>query len=636
MPIRSCASRALAVVLTGLLAVPPALAQAPQISLRDFFRNPEKAAFRVSPDGRHISFTQPYQSRMNVMVMPVGSTEARRITAVTDRDISSYFWKGNGRILFQRDFGGDENFHLFSADIATGKTVDLTPFDSTRVNVVDELRGSDTDVIVELNRRRRDVFDAYRLNTVTGQLTLIAENPGNITGWVTDHAGQIRVATTSDGVNTSLLYRATPRDSFRVVVTTNFKEQLTPLFFDFDNRALYALSNIGRDKTAIVKLDPATARELQVLFSRPDVDVDGMEFSRKRKVLTEASYTTWKGQREYLDSATARVYQALEQRLPGYEVFVTSTDRAEDRMIVRTLNDRSLGSYYLYQSGRDKLTKIADRNPWLREADLAPMKPITYQARDGLTINGYLTLPNGMAAQQLPVVVIPHGGPWARDVWGFDPEVQFLANRGYAVLQINFRGSTGYGRGFWESSFKQWGRKMQDDVSDGVRWLVGQGMADPKRIAIYGGSYGGYATLAGVTFTPELYAAAVDYVGVSNMFTFMTTIPPYWEPYRKMLYEMVGDPVADSALLDSVSPALHVDRIRVPLLVAQGAKDPRVNINESNQIVDALRARGIDVQYIVKDNEGHGFHNEENRMDFYGAMETFLAKHLAPVPKSGI
>jgi dipeptidyl aminopeptidase/acylaminoacyl peptidase len=258
------------------------------------------------------------------------------------------------------------------------------------------------------------------------------------------------------------------------------------------------------------------------------------------------------------------------------------------------------------------------------------MKPIQYQSRDALTIHGYLTLPLGRAPKNLPVVINPHGGPWARDTWGFNPEVQFLANRGYAVLQMNFRGSTGYGRKFWEASFKQWGQKMQDDITDGVQWLIKQGIADPKRIAIYGGSYGGYATLAGVTFTPDLYAAAVDYVGVANMFTFMKTIPPYWKPFLDMFHEMVGDPEKDKAMMEAVSPVMHAEKIKTPLLIAQGAHDPRVNKAESDQMVEALKKRGVDVEYMVKDNEGHGFHNEENRFDFYGAMEKFLDRHLRP------
>src|SRR5258708_789478 len=256
------------------------------------------------------------------------------------------------------------------------------------------------------------------------------------------------------------------------------------------------------------------------------------------------------------------------------------------------------------------------------------MKPTEYTSRDGLKVHGYLTLPKGSEAKKLPVIVNPHGGPWARDVWGWNPEVQMLANRGYAVLQMNFRGSTGYGRSFRQASFKEWGKKMQDDITDGVQYLIKEGIADPKRICIYGGSYGGYATLAGITFTPDLYACAVDYVGVSNLFTFMNTIPPYWKSMLEQMHVMVGDPVKDKVLFTATSPALHADRIKVPLLVAQGRKDPRVNISESNQIVDALRKRGVEVEYIVKDNEGHGFYNEENRFELYEAMERFFAKHL--------
>jgi dipeptidyl aminopeptidase/acylaminoacyl peptidase len=299
-------------------------------------------------------------------------------------------------------------------------------------------------------------------------------------------------------------------------------------------------------------------------------------------------------------------------------------------MVVAATSDRTSGVRYVYDSKTDTLMRLGQVASWLQENQMARVQPVQYTARDGLVINGYLTLPLGRPAKNLPVIVNPHGGPWARDSWGFNPEVQFLVNRGYAVFQTNFRGSTGFGRKFWEASFRQWGRAMQDDITDGVIWLIKEGIADPKRIGIYGASYGGYATLAGVTLTPDLYAAAVNYVGVSNMFTFMNTIPPYWEPLREMFYEMVGNPEKDKDFLRAVSPVFLADRIKTPLLVAQGARDPRVNKAESDQIVEALRKRGVPVEYIVKDNEGHGFANEENQFEFYGAMEGFFAKHLKP------
>ncbi|MEO7167252.1 MAG: S9 family peptidase, partial [Chthoniobacterales bacterium] len=388
--------------------------------------------------------------------------------------------------------------------------------------------------------------------------------------------------------------------------------------------------NIGRDKQAVVTIDPTNGKELEKLFENPEVDVSALAYSKKRKVLTFAAFDTWKTERKFFDPQTEAMYKTLAEKLPGYEIEVVANDKAEDKFIVMASNDRSPGSRNLFDAKTGTLTKLVDVAPWLKEAQLAPMKPIEYKSRDGLTIHGYLTLPLGREAKNLPVVINPHGGPWARDTWGFNPEVQFLANRGYAVLQMNFRGSTGYGRNFWEASFKQWGQSMQDDITDGVQWLVKQGIADPKRVAIYGGSYGGYATLAGVAFTPDLYAAAVDYVGVANMFTFMKTIPPYWKPFLDMFHEMVGDPVKDKAMMEAVSPVMHADKIKTPLFVAQGAHDPRVNKDESDQMVAALKKRGVDVEYMVKDNEGHGFHNEENRFDFYEAMEKFLGKHLKP------
>jgi dipeptidyl aminopeptidase/acylaminoacyl peptidase len=608
---------------------------ASQIPLRDFFKNPQTTNYRISPDGRFIAYTSPYQNRLNIHVRGIREANGRRITAITDRDIRVYGWKGSGHLYFFKDNGGDENFHLYVVNRAGTQTRDVTPLPKVRVDLVDDLPESDTDILVQMNRRDSTVFDVYRVNVATGDTTMVARNPGNITTWITDHAGRVRAAITTDGVNSDVLFRDTERDTFRLLVHATFKDTFFPLFFTFDNAGLYAASNLGRDKIAIVRFDPATGLEREVLFEHPEFDSDGMRYSRKRKVLTTIDYTTWKQERKHIDSTTAALYAALERQLPGQEPRVTNTNRDETVMIVRTLTDRTRGAFYIYETVGARLTKLADISPWLPVSRMATMKPVSYKSRDGLTIHGYLTLPNGVAPRDLPVVVNPHGGPWGRDIWIFNSEVQFLASRGYAVFQPNFRGSTGYGRKFLEASFKQWGKTMQDDVSDGVKWLVREGIADSTRVAIYGGSYGGYATLAGLAFSPELYAAGIDYVGVSNLFTFMFTIPPYWEPYRQQLYEMVGDPKKDSVLLHSASPVFHVDKIRAPLLVAQGAKDPRVNINESNQIVEALRKRGIDVEYIVKENEGHGFSNEENRFEFYEAMERFLAKHIKPAkPKA--
>ncbi len=604
-----------------------AVAQAKPIPMRDFFKNPQEAGHQISPDGKYLSWVAPYERRMNVHIRPLAGGATVRVTSETARDISGYFWKGD-RILYVKDFGGDENFHVVSVNLKGEDLKDLTPGEKVRAQIVDGLIDDDKHIIVSHNKRDAKVFDVFRTNVASGEEKLIAQNPGNITSWQTDHAGKLRVAGTTDGVNTTMLYREKEEDAFKPILTTNFKESVEPLFFTFDNKKLYVASNRSRDKQAIFVFDPATAKEGEMLFAHDEVDVDKLSYSRKRKVLTNVNFTTWKGERKFLDKEAEAMFKQVEAKLPGYEIAFVSTNKAEDKYIVATYNDKSRGKRYLFDKASGKLDFLADITPWMPEDQLADMKPIKYTTRDGLTINGYLTLPKGVAAKNLPVVVNPHGGPWARDEWRFNPEVQFLANRGYAVFQMNFRGSTGYGRKFWEASFKQWGKTMQNDVTDGVQWLIKEGVADPKRVGIYGGSYGGYTTLAGVTFTPDLYAAAVDYVGVSNLFTFLNTIPPYWKPYLEMLHEMVGHPEKDKDLLASASPALHADKIKTPLFVAQGAKDPRVNKDESDQMVDALKKRGVVVEYLVKDNEGHGFRNEENRFEFYEAMEKFLAKNL--------
>lgn len=641
----------LAAAAVAVAALVPGLAQAVSppkpgvpavVPLRDFFANPAQAYFRVSDDGRWLSWMQPAVGeggstpRMNIFVQALEGSKPtgapKQMTRESARDINNYFWKGGSTVLYQKDFGGDENFHVVAVDVATGKVVDLTPHEGARAEIVDNLEDDTDHVLVQHNKRDKQAMDLYRVHVRTGVETLVASNPGNVLGWVTDHQGKVRMAVASDGVNNKILYRATEAEPFKTVIETDFRTEVQPLFFDFDNKQVFMLSNRGRDLKALVKWDPAKPEADQVVWEHPKVDLGGATYSKLRKVLTTAEYADDLPGRHVFDAKTAALMDTLKKRLPGYQIDVQAGTRAEDKFIIAAYNDRTTGTRYLFDAKAGTLDKLAVLNPKLPEAAMATMKPIRYTARDGLEIPGYLTLPVGRPAKNLACVVNPHGGPWARDMWGFNPEVQFLANRGYCVLQMNFRGSTGYGRKFWEASFGQWGLKMQDDITDGAQWLIKQGIADPKRLGIYGGSYGGYATLAGITFTPDQYAAAVDYVGVANLFTFMKTIPPYWEPFRQQMYAMVGNPddPKDNARLAATSPVLHADKIKTPLLVAQGAKDPRVNKAESDQMVEALKKRGVTVQYIVKDNEGHGFRNEENRFEFYEAMEAFFGKHLKP------
>ena len=606
---------------------------AKQIPLEDFFKNPEKSSYQISPDGSFYSFMAPYKNRMNIFIQKIGDSSATQLTFEEARDIAGYFWPNNEQIVFLKDEAGDENFHLFGVNIDGSNPIGFTDFDGVRAQIIDDLPDQKDFVVIGLNKRNKQVFDPYRLNLKTGEISMLAENPGNIQGWMFDHDGKLRIATAIvDGVNQSILYRENEEDEFKTIITTNFKEGFNPQFFTFDNKNIIGSSNLGRDKYAIVEFDPVTAKEVKVLYSNDDYDVNGVGYSRKRKVITAAYFESWKSERHYFDSTSKATFEKIQKQLAGYEIGITGVNKDENILILRTYSDKSLGAYYIYNSEDDKMKKIVDVSPWIDENEMSNQLPIAYQSRDGLKINGYLTLPKGYNmenAKNLPVVINPHGGPWARDSWGFNPEIQFLANRGYAVLQMNFRGSTGYGRKFFESSFKKWGREMQDDITDGTQWLIDKGIADSTRIAIYGGSYGGYATLMGLVKEPKMYAAGVDYVGVSNMFTFMKTIPPYWEPMLEMMYEMVGDVEKDSTMLREVSPVFHVDKIKAPLFIAQGANDPRVNVDESDQMVKAMKEKGIDVEYLVKKDEGHGFRNEENRFEFYRAMEKFLNLQLS-------
>tara|TARA_B100000941_G_scaffold290115_1_gene271194 strand:+ start:5954 stop:7780 length:1827 start_codon:yes stop_codon:yes gene_type:complete len=602
--------------------------KAPLIPMEDFFRNPEKSSFSISPNGNYIAYMKPWKTRMNVFVMEIITKKETRLTSSQERGIYGFTWLTNKRIGYVKDEGGNENIHFYAVNIDMSNEIDLTPFENVQTRIIDDLDDDPNHIIIGLNKRNPQIHDPYRINVNDGKMELIAENPGNISEWMTDHDGKLRVATTSDGVNTSLLYREKESDEFKLILTTDFKVSIAPLFFTFDNKNLYVASNRGRDKTAIFEFDLSKSKEGRLIFEHNEVDVSGLMFSRKRKVLTGVNYTVAKNEMIFFDKWREDIQQKLEKKFPGYEVAITSFSKDETKAVVVTYSDKSRGTYYHYDVDKNKLIKLGEVSPWLNEENMSEMKPVKYMSRDGLTINGYLTLPKGTNGKNLPVVVNPHGGPWARDNWGYKSEIQFLANRGFAVFQMNFRGSTGYGREFWEKSFKEWGKSMQDDITDGVNWLIDEGIADPNRIAIYGASYGGYATLAGLAFTPDLYTCGVDYVGVSSLFTFMENMPPYWELYRSMMYEMVGHPEKDKELLAAASPLLHIDKIKAPIFIAQGANDPRVVKAESDQIVEALKNAGIDVPYMVKDNEGHGFYNEENQFDFYREMEKFLTKHI--------
>ena len=628
---------------------PPTLQE--KIPLRDFFKNKKSYQYKLSPNGKFIAYLKTYKHRMNVFIRSVeGTFPETRITHQLDRDVRSLEWKGNNTILFIRDFGGDENFHLFAVQIRITKTkeiksqkeTDLTPFQGVKVHLVNTLYGIDpAHVLISHNQRDKRFFDLYKLNVKTSKIKILIKNTQNFSHYILDHLGQVRMATATNGVNSKIFYRENAKENFKEILSTHFYEHFKPLLFTSDNKKVYALSNLGRDKKALVEWNPKTRKERKLLFIHPEVDVGfnsspgtdshpnlTLGWSRKDKKLLYVIYYTWKRKYHFFDSKFKNHFAHISSQLKGKNIKFTSSNKHEDLHTLEASSDRSPGASYTYNTNTHQLTLIGKPRPWIKESEMAEMKPITYKSRDGLTIHGYLTLPLKNSKKNLSTVIHPHGGPWLRDHWEFNPIIQFLANRGFAVLQMNFRGSIGYGKKFWMASFKEWGLKMQDDVTDGVQWLIDQRIANKNKICIFGKSYGGYVTLAGLAFTPNLYKCGIDYVGISNLFTLMETIPPYWKPYRDMMHKMIGHPKKDKDTLTQTSPLFHASQIKAPLFVAHGAKDPRVKKSESDQIVEALKKRGIDVQYLVKENEGHGFHNEENRLEFFQSIEKFLLKHL--------
>ncbi|NEU08721.1 S9 family peptidase [Flavihumibacter sp. R14] len=596
------------------------------IPVEDFFKNPEKTAFSISPDGEYISYLQPYHDRLNIFVQTTDGKNVVRLTSDTSQNIAYYFWANNKEILYLRNAGNDSDLGLFAVKKDGTDNRKLIEYQNSKIGLITP-KAYNNNILVSLNMRDSTVFDAYRMNITTGKLSLLVRNPGNITEFYADSSGELRLALTSDGVDETLIYRETEKDDFRPVVKNNFKTSINFLGFSKDS-CIYILTNKNRDKKALVELNCNTGKEHQELYSNPQVDVSEGSYSRSKNKMVFAGYESWKKERHYLDNDTRDMYERLEELLPDTEIKITDQDSSESKFIIRTFTDRNPGTYYLYNIEDNQLKKLGDINSSIKQNEMAPMKPVSYKSRDGLTINGYLTLPLNMPEKNLPVVVLPHGGPSFRNSWGYNSEVQFLANRGYAVFQMNFRGSTGYGKSFWIAGFKEWGGKIQNDITDGVKWLISKEIADPKRIAIYGASFGGFSALHGLCFNSELYACGASYSGLTNLFTYLKGIPPYYKPYQQMYFEMVGDPEKDADYFRDTSPIFHTDKIKVPVLIAQGTKDPRVNVNETNQFVKELKKRKMPVTYILKENERHFFKKPENRIEFYQQLEKFLDGNL--------
>jgi dipeptidyl aminopeptidase/acylaminoacyl peptidase len=595
-----------------------------------FFKSQDKIAYRISPDGQNLSYLKLEGKNQNLYIENIETGKDKRITKLKDKNIAFYFWVSKNELVYYKEFDpGKQRSDLFIIDKDGSNERQLTNNEKDKVKVLDDQLIDDKYLLISSNKRDSTVFDVYRLNVRNGVTEMAAKNPGNITDWITDPEGKLRLATSSDGVNQTLLYRENESQQFKPVLTNNFKTTFRPIAFSHQQpNVVYAISNINRDKCALVQVDCNTGKEIKILFGNDTLNITDAQYSRKKNKMSFVVYETWKKEKHFLDDSIKLLYNDLDKLLPKTETRIIDRDRAETVYIVRTFTDRNPGSYYLYSQNTGKLRKLSDFNSAIREEEMCEMKPVSYTTSDNVNVHGYLTLPLNKKAQNLPVVVLPHNGPGGRDLWGYNPEVQFLANRGYAVFQVNYRGSSGYGKAFAASGFKQWGCKIQHDINDGVKWLISKKIADPKRIAIYGTGFGGHVALNGVVAGKGNYACAASNSGVINLFTYLKSIPPYLKPNLQMFYEIIGNPLTDVDRMKQSSPLFQTDKINTPVFVAQDIKDTNINIGETIQFVKNLQKREVKVVYL--ENEGNPFFgkSDENRQKFYTALEQFLEANL--------
>lgn len=608
-------------------------------TVEDYFKTPEAFSFQLSPDGKYLSYMKRRETGERDVYLQDTDTQKETLLIKQEEDlIRGYYWANKNRILYMQDKGGNENYHVFGVDISGENKKELTPYEGVRVNIIEPLREDKDHVIIQMNKDNIQQEEPYRLNINTGEVTkLFTVEAGGppVAGYDFDRFGNLRAITRIvDGINTETLYKID--GEFKQLLVADFGDAFGISSFNVKDGKpdeAYVVSNLGQDKVEIQLYDLKANKKINTIFSNDTFDVSGMSLSRKRDY--EIDYFSYTGEKSMIipvSETYKKIYARLKKEFGDKQFFTVDRTDEEDKYLVVVTSDKIVAEYYIYDVEKDSVNLLYKLLPHLKAEDMATMKPISFQSRDGLSIHGYITLPtNYKEGDKVPVIVNPHGGPQGvRDSWGFNPEAQLFASRGYATLHVNFRISGGYGKEFLKAGFGQIGRKAMDDVEDGIEYIIQQGWADKDKVAIYGGSHGGYAVLRGMTKTPDIYACGVDYVGVSNLHTFMETIPPYWEKYRELLYKIWYNPSIpeEKTIMDEISPALHVEKIKKPLFVVQGANDPRVNINEADQIVETLRERGVEVPYMVKYDEGHGFAKEENRLDLYKAMMGFFAENL--------
>lgn len=609
--------------------------------VEDYFARPKASQFKISPDGKYLSYKEKDKdSKNHVFVKDLATGKATKALVEKEDLIRSYGWLNKKRLFYTQDKSGNENLHLYAADIDGKNLKDLTPFDGVTIGLVQIIKDTDF-VVVTMNKNNKQIFEPFKINFVTGEMTQLFENkdPKNpIDGYLFDKEGNLRGYTIlENGLTTKTYYKNQQSGKFDLLKSTDWKDTFSIMRFNDNSKnkdEAYVVTNLDSDKSRIVLYDLKKNAVIKEVYSNPTFDVNSVSMAGKNRNY-ELDYISYNGIKNEI-IPVSQFYKEIDTQLKSEfgdkQFYVVSSDDSDSKLLVVVDSDKLYGKYYEYDVKSKKLKLLVDLMPQLKEEDMAEMRPIEFKSRDGLTIHGYITLPKAAVdGQKVPLIVNPHGGPQGiRDDWGFNPETQLFASRGYATLQVNFRISGGYGKEFQNSGYKQIGRKAMDDVEDGVKYAISQGWVDKDKIAIYGGSHGGYATLMGLIKTPDLYSCGVDYVGVSNIFTFFDSFPEYWKPYKEMVKQIWYDldNPEEAKIAKEVSPVFQIDKIKKPLFVVQGANDPRVNINESDQIVKALRSKGFEVPYMVKYDEGHGFGKEPNRLELYKYMLGFFAENF--------
>lgn len=597
------------------------------IELEYFFKAADKSNMLLSPGAKYISYVSLYNNRPNIFIEDLITREVTQLSYDTLVGITRYLWLNDSSIIYMHDEDGKENFHLYHQNIRTKVSRDLTPYPNVKLQILPINSENNSEIYIKLNKRDAKVFDLYKLNVENASLTLVEKNTGEFSYWREDRSGNIKLAVVTDGVNEKFLYKSNLNKNYEEFLSVNFTESFEPLSFTDDGKNIYALSNINRDKTALVVFDLMNKKEKSTIYERKDVEIYDVVFSKRSNKPLYAAYQTSKYEIQSLSKTIDSLQKLIATQLKNTSYKIINFNHDEDKFLIKTISDKNYGTYYLASIHDATLIKLSDDKNKYDSNLFCDVKPIKFNARDNLELNGYLTLPK-IKAKNYPLVVIANSSPWTRVMWEYNQDVQFLANRGYAVLQVNQRGSSGYGKEFKKLGFKQITHKMQDDIADGVYYLIKQGIVDTTRIAIAGFSFGGTFALNGLLRDSGLYKCAVSYSGHVNLFTYLKGVPPYYSQYLSMIYEMIGNPEKDNELFREGSVVFHADKIKVPVFIAQGENDTRVSSVEVSTFVKDLKKQNTPVNYLLIKDEGHYFKKLENKITLYSEVESFLEQNL--------